>query len=232
VGHLTVVLTAHRDAGLCNEDELLRILRDIDPGVIFEELSSASFRCAYGDMSMNTLEVRAIRRLLKEKAILHFPVDEIGPPVGFRERMDSLLDYVETDSLEYVSAVEEAKWKAAQLGFGFFATAEFAELSALARHALAKSVTEANSDILMEALSTWNDLMQRREEAMVSTVLSEIHKNPERKAAFLVGAEHRKTIVDCLAKRSKTALVDIAWSLWAGSHKGGASIGTRNESAA
>ena len=60
MGRITLVCTVHSERGLCNENELFRILETIGPEVIFEEIRPSDFESYYGDKSKHTLEMRTV----------------------------------------------------------------------------------------------------------------------------------------------------------------------------
>ncbi len=216
MGCLTIVFTIHNDSGKCDEDELLKIIRALDPDIIFEELSESSYDLCYHNMSMHTLEVRALRRYLREKAVPHIPVDDILPPQNFKEEMDLLLDYVENDSIAYLPLINETRLKTEQFGFGYLVSADFDALSVRAQEELEKSVAESNSDQLKRIFWTWNDLLRRREECMLSTIFSIFRSVPNRNGILLVGAEHRRPIVEGIMRRVAAEPDLITWTVWTG----------------
>jgi hypothetical protein len=216
MGCLTIVFTIHNDSGKCDEHELLKIIRALDPDIIFEELSESSYDLCYHNMSMHTLEVRALRRYLREKTVPHIPVDNILPPQNFKEEMDLLLDYVENDSIAYLPLIIETRLKTEQFGFGYLVSADFDALSARTQEELEKSVAESNSDQLKRIFWTWIDFLRRREECILSTIFSIFRSAPYRNGILLVGAEHRRPIVEGIMRRVATEPDLITWTVWTG----------------
>jgi len=47
--NITLIGTTHSESGQCNSDELYKILEDINPEVIFDELPSHFFDMYYSD---------------------------------------------------------------------------------------------------------------------------------------------------------------------------------------
>jgi len=74
--NITVISSFHNNIGNCNPNELLKIIDDLQPEVIFEELNIDSFNRIYSEgNSPNSNEAKAIIRYLKKYPIEHIPVD-------------------------------------------------------------------------------------------------------------------------------------------------------------
>ena len=95
---ITLVCSSHRENGLCNAGELLRLLRAIDPDVIFGEVPVSDFDF----YNPRSLEGQAVTRLLEYKSFQRVPVDRYDIPLNFRAVTDSVLDFVERTSHEYL----------------------------------------------------------------------------------------------------------------------------------
>ena len=68
--------TGHKERGLCNSLELLKIIEQISPAVIFEEIPPGKFEAVYGGTRHDSLETEAIKTYLqKYPATHHYPVD-------------------------------------------------------------------------------------------------------------------------------------------------------------
>ncbi len=73
---ITLIATGHNEKGLCNSQELFKIIEQIDPDVIFEEIPPRQFEAVYAGTRQASLEVRAIKAYLQKcPDIYHYPVD-------------------------------------------------------------------------------------------------------------------------------------------------------------
>jgi hypothetical protein len=100
---ITLVCSPHRENGFCNAEELLKILRAIEPETVFEEVRPSDFDsyCKHG----RSLEAQAITRYREFKSFRRVPVDQYDIPENriaeLKREFDGVLDYVEQTSREY-----------------------------------------------------------------------------------------------------------------------------------
>lgn len=72
--NITLICTTHTEIGNCNSRELCRIIEEIIPEIIFEELSLAVYNECYGVQNSITLETSAIKMYLQNHKMEHIPV--------------------------------------------------------------------------------------------------------------------------------------------------------------
>lgn len=201
MGRITLVGTAHRDSGLCNESELLTILEAIGPEVIFEEIRPSDFEAAYRDRSKHTLEMRAIGRYLKAKPARQVPIDDYVIPDGFHREAAKLEDYVVASCPEYCALMDEISEKKHLLGFRFLNSQEFAALSKRANESYERAIAMSGSEDLKKSLSIFNEQMRRRDASMVANIHAFCRTNSFTAGAFLVGAGHLSAILQEMESR-------------------------------
>ncbi|MEP6738088.1 MAG: hypothetical protein ABJA70_21360 [Chryseolinea sp.] len=74
--NITLLSSFHKVHGKCNSGELYEIIEEIQPEVIFEELSCDSFKIIYSDgYQPQAVEAITIKKYLQKHPIKHFPVD-------------------------------------------------------------------------------------------------------------------------------------------------------------
>src|SRR4051794_28659615 len=102
---ITLVCSAHRENGLCNAGELLKILRAMKPEVVFEEIRPSEFESFYRDGATWSLEAQAITKYRQFKLPKQIPVDRYDVPANllaeFKRDFDCVFDYVAQVSQEY-----------------------------------------------------------------------------------------------------------------------------------
>lgn len=211
---ITLVGTAHRESGLCNESELMRILEAIGPDVIFEEIRPSDFEAAYRDRSRHTLEMRAIGGYLKVRPARQVPVDDYVIPDGFHRDLVRLEDYVQESSLQYCALMDEISQKKHLLGFPFLNSPEFAALNKRANESYERSVAISGREDLKKSLSIYNEQMRRRDTSMVENIHEFCRKNPFTEGVFLVGAGHMSSIVEDVGSRIKREANLVGWDIW------------------
>ncbi|HKC34706.1 MAG TPA: hypothetical protein VKB95_01550 [Chitinophagaceae bacterium] len=91
---ITVIFTRHHRTGNCNSFELLNIIQNVEPDVIFEELSCSQFSESYEQNNLITVETNAVKEYLKNYRIEHIPVDTYPLPSTHHEEVDLMLDRV------------------------------------------------------------------------------------------------------------------------------------------
>lgn len=211
MGRITVVGTAHRGSGLCNADELLRILEAIRPDVIFEEIRPADFELAYRDPSKHTLEMRAVGNYLKVRPARQVPVDDYVIPDTFRRDMASLEQYVVSNNAEYGDLMDEISEKQHLFGFRFLNSPEFQSLNKRADAAFERTIAKSGSEDLTRKLSLWNDQIKRRNVAMVENVHDFCRTNAFTEGVLLVGAGHVPPILEGIESHGKPAANPVVW---------------------
>ena len=72
---ITLIATGHVECGNCNSNELYKIIEQIAPEVIYEEIPPGKFTAVYEGALKDSLEVCVIKRYLQKHPIAHFPVD-------------------------------------------------------------------------------------------------------------------------------------------------------------
>jgi hypothetical protein len=213
VARITLVCTVHREMGLCNEDELIVILNAIGPDVIFDEIRQADFDSHYQDASKHTLEMRAVVRDWKVRPARQVPVDDFAIPRDFPRHIDSVFEYAESTSIEFRALVGERDQKTFHSGFRYLNSPEFEALSKRARELFEKAIVLSGRDDLQQWLSTWNDLLLRRDASMVDNIYDFCRKSQFTEGVFLVGAEHMWSIAGIIEKRIQTENDLVAWNI-------------------
>ncbi len=74
--NITLLSSFHKILGKCNPEELYKIIEEIQPEIIFEELSYDGFDIIYSvGYQPETLEAITIKNYLQKHSIKHLPVD-------------------------------------------------------------------------------------------------------------------------------------------------------------
>lgn len=196
--------THHRENGLCNENNLMKILAAIDPDVIFEEARPSD----------STLETQTINRYLKFRVARRVPVDDFGmPPANFRKDVDMMNDYVYVNNIECRELIADIDRKTCQFGYPYLNGPEFEAAIKKERELFEKTIAMSGNDGLMKIFLTWNDLIRRREDSMVDNVYDFCRKASFTKGVLLVGAGHKSSLVSKIEGRIKTEPNLIDWHI-------------------
>lgn len=216
VGQITLVGTMHRELGQCNENELLELLKAIDPDVIFEELRPADHEHLYNDESKHTVEMRAICSYLKIKSPNQVPVDDFTIPEGFKESVNELFTYVETGCEEYRRAVSNINRMAFNHGYRFLSSLKQIELRNEADELFEAFIANSGSDHLKGLFSAWCFQLRKRESAMLENIYDFCRKNSFKSGVYLVGAGHISYLARNLERRLETEPSLVEWRAWNG----------------
>jgi hypothetical protein len=207
---ITLVCSSHRENGLCTARELLRLLRAIDPEVIFGEVPQSDIDF----YNPRSLEGQAVTRFLTFKSFQRIPVDRYEVPPNFRALTDSVLDVVEQTSNEY-RLLQEQQDNATQLnGLTYLNSAAFANIMARMSAIEDQTINSAGNPELVSALATWRQVMQGREKAMLDNIYRYCRENVFDIGVFLVGAAHRSGIVKAIEELLPADAELIEWNLY------------------
>jgi hypothetical protein len=86
---IILISSTHREHGLCNARELLKIIRAIGPEVIFEEIRPSDFDFLY--KHLRTLETQAIAKYRESKLFRQIPVDWFDMPASLDDMTPKLI---------------------------------------------------------------------------------------------------------------------------------------------
>lgn len=214
---ITLVCSAHRENGRCNSDELLRILRLINPEVAFEEMRPQDIYAYYRSGSV---EAYAISKYRESKPIQSVPVDRYDIPeahlVEIKRDFDCVFDCVARESQEYQRLEEKNAESVESGGFDYLNSIAcetvFARLSKIEE----ETITGMGDPFLIRSLKTWRDLIQMRELAMVSNIYEYCRNNVFDTGVFLVGADHKTAIIKTIEEYASRKADPVSWRFYLG----------------
>jgi hypothetical protein len=204
---ITLVCSAHREDGLCNVEELLKILLSLEPGVVFQEIRASD---------LSSLEAQAAARYCKLKSSHQVHVDRYEMPINLlpeiKNAVDRVFDCVEQTSEEYQLLKREIASNVKQLGFGYLNSPTFATQSARMSEIEYETITETHDRGLIHALQWWRRAIQSRELQMVRSIYEYCRRDAFDVGVFLVGAAHRMGIEREIEKYASAEPNLISWS--------------------
>jgi len=211
---ITTLCTSHSEQGLCNAAELLNILEEIGPSVIFEELRPADFDLYHGDGSKQTLEIRAIRSYLIGRKVQQVPVDDWEAPENFGPHIRALDEFVESRSPEYCTTMDDIHRMQAESGFRYLNSQDFISHISKSEQLYKETVSKYGNDLAKSNLATWNDLMCKRDRSMLENIYAFCQETDFKDGVFLVGAAHISAIADGIESRMKKQPNLVTWKRW------------------
>ncbi len=230
--NVTLVCTKHSEIGKCNSDELYEILENINPEVIFDELPSHYFDMYFSDSfdlycANNILhnrqppelplEVKCIKKYKQNNKVKIIPVDiDVTPKLS--KHQDEILFLFRTffKYEDYKELDKEKETLIAQKGFHYLNSDIFLDFLER-KEVLEKNIMESeiekdrlhNIYILFHA-----EQCDNRENEMLQNIYNYSNENKYNQAVFLIGAEHKKSIMQKIIVFEKLSGIKLNWSIY------------------
>lgn len=211
--NITLINTIHSENGKCNHKELYKILESLNPEVIFDELPSHYFNMYFGDsfdlyyansILRNRkppevpLEVKCIKKYKQNYKVKILPVD-IDVSKELSKHKNEFLFMFSTffKNEDYKKLNDEKDVLIVQKGFCYLNSDMF--LDFLEKKEIAeKNIIDSNmqKDRLLNIYKLFHAIQHDdRENAMLNNIYNYSKKNHYNQAVFLIGAEHKKSII-------------------------------------
>lgn len=208
---VSVVGTFHAEAGLTNAENLLGIIKRIAPEVIFLEAPVGSFK-DQGDVGkLNNLEAAAVSRYCESKAVVLVPVDLPTPDESFFRDTQALFREIECRSYKYQRLVDEQSRRVRAEGFAYLNGEDFSVFQSELRQEIHETLGRHSNKGLSDTYALWLRTMERRDSEMISNINRYCQENEFSRGVFLVGAAHRKSIVEKTTKQPFSCPAAIRW---------------------
>jgi hypothetical protein len=192
---ISVVFTVHAENGLANVSELVSILERIAPEVVFLEIPTSTVVDEFNP-SRNNLESTAVSRYCENHHVDLIPVDLPTPEADFFTRTEVLFEAIEKRSPDYCRLVDWHSQYVSRHGFAYLNSQYCSDLSSKLHEAIQAAIDEFDDHRLAESCALWIGTNERREREMMKNIENHSRHASFRRAAFLVGAAHRQSIID------------------------------------
>ena len=210
--NITLLSSFHKNLGKYNPDELYKIIEEIQPEIIFEELSFDTFSFVYIDGYIpDTVEVMAIKKYLRNYPIKHFPVDTY--PINESELFNGA-DQIAKKSIEYVNLWKEQVAMITEKGYNFLNSSTCSELLDKIQGIEKTVLLEINDIKLSHGFKSEIELHNRREYEMLLNIYTYSKKYPYDKAMFICGAEHRKPLKQKILEYETKENLKLNWTFY------------------
>lgn len=210
--NVTLACTRHYEYGKCNSEELYNIIEKINPEIIFEEIPYHKFIEQHGASSNNILEIKAIKKYLKNHQIEQVHVDDSDllkyqdkfeyrnhPIICKNHLLNNLVD--ELGRLEY------------HYGFAYMNTDSCDELFEKIRIQEKFIIERSAIEELSNLYHSWHEIQEKRDYKMISNIYEYSSTYQYDKAIFLVGAGHRKSIINKIEEKIKNGNIKLNWTI-------------------
>ncbi len=211
--NITLICTFHGEAGICNLNELYKIIEKINPEIIFEEIPPSYFDAYYKDKNRNNLETNTINKYLESHQIDHIPVDyDNTPPASFFKDDGYMHKQVETNSSDYRNIIDTLSLYRGQYGFKYLNSIDCSDLYEKLDNAIEKTLHEIKDDKLFQINKLWNDVNEKRENEMINNIYSYSKEHKFDRGLFFIGAAHRESIIKKIQEKTGTEDVKLNWN--------------------
>ena len=211
--NISLVCTFHSETGKCNADELYKIIEEINPDVVFEELTPCLHDILYNkgiyDEAAPT-EFKCIRNYKLQHNIENIPVDIVVAST-FSNDVDRMLALFEKYDI-YKEILIEQKNMIDQEGVDFLNSDDYSDMVEKQRAVERKIVEEINNRQLNRIYKSFFEDMEYRENFMLNTIYAYSQENDYGRAVFLIGAGHRRSIIQKVAEYQLREKIKLNWT--------------------
>jgi hypothetical protein len=207
---VSVVGTVHVANGLANAVELQAILKRLQPNVIFAEIPPAHVG-EYIDGSRGSLESVAVRGYREGHRVAIVPVDLAKPEDAFFTGAKDLFDAVERTSHDYRRMVDRHGLDTRLGGFPYLNSGRCMQAWADIYAEVRATVEWIGNRRLREIYDLWIYTNERRDNEMLTNIEDHCSRQVFDRGLLLVGAAHRKSIVDKARAADRAGAMGVEW---------------------
>ena len=210
--NITLLSSFHKIHGKCNPDELYKIIEEIQPEIIFEELCVDSFNFVYSDGYIpKTLEVFTIKKYMQKYSVRQFPVDSY--PVNETD-LFSDAQLISDNSTEYNELWNQKLLKLYQSAYSFLNSDECSDIINKLRIIEETVLTQINNVKLINQHKTEKALNDKRESEMLINIYNYSNLYLFDKAIFICGAEHRQPLKEKIKEYEGAENSKLNWTFY------------------
>jgi hypothetical protein len=241
--NITLIGTNHSEKGECNSDTLYKIIEDINPEVIFEEIPRVLFdmfyngKCHFDELhktlkyklpnnildrieilplSETPLEINCVKKYLQNYNIKNITVDiDINSELSTKMEM-MFGEFYKHDDV-YKKLVDKDKLLTEQYGFDYLNSEKYLDLDEkmkLRERQLIESNCFNKNELLHIYELSFKEIIDDRENAMLRNIYNYSKENVYNQAVFLIGARHRKSIMQKIIKYDKAFEIKLIWTMY------------------
>ena len=232
--NITLIGTHHSEIGKCNPDELYKIIESISPEVIFEELPTDAFNMFYSDSFdiyyVNSilrnrrppevpLEVKCVKKYKQYYNIKILPVDiDVRQKLAKYQEEISFMFSTFFKYEDYQKLDSEKDALIAQEGFDYLNSDKFLDFLA-EKEVIEKGIMESEiqKSRLLDIYKLFHsEQFDNRENAMLENIYNYSKGSQYNQAVFLIGAEHKKSIMQKINEYEEKDEFKLKWEFYNG----------------
>jgi len=210
--NITPLSSFHKILGKCNPHELYKIIQEIEPEIIFEELSNDGFNMIYSTgYQPQTVEAITITYYLQTHSIKHFPIDNY--PIKEADLLSDAQIIWDT-SREYRDLWNQKLLRVSQDGYVFLNSKECTEMLDRISTIEEAVLTEINDLELLNQYKVEKELHDKREYVMLSNIYNISKQYPFERALFICGAEHIQPLRQKIKEYESKETLKLEWTFY------------------
>lgn len=210
--NITLICTAHKIIGKCNPDELYKIIQEINPEVIFEEIDFSRTKDYYRNQYVKTIETLVIVKYLQNYNCVHIPVETYDIPDSYIKNEDFLNKLFANNNI-YNELNKKVIDGTKEEGFLFLNSNECSDIFEEIIHYKENYVNNANDENVSNIYKSWLAIENNRESEMLENIYDYSIKNNYNSALFITGARHRKSFINKINEYEINYKIKLSWKL-------------------
>ena len=210
--NIRLICTVHEEKGLCSISRLYQLIETARPEVIFLELPQSLMSRYFEDKSDSNLETTAVIRYIENHEGELVPADVFAIPEDFFEMNGRLHRRIEANSSEYRRLMDWHSQYLRRYGFEYLNSDYCSNLWADIHTAMEEILVRLDDAQLTKTYQSWNDVIEQRDQTMIANIYAYSQEHEFSSGVFLVGAAHRRSIIQKIESISKVASVNVKWS--------------------
>ncbi len=214
--NITLIGTRHEELGRCNSNELYKIIESINPEIIFEEIPPSYFEKYYITKSHKNLESDVINKYLGIYNVKIFPVDIDVSQKSSKYQDEIFFMFLTFFNYEdYKKLDNEKETLIAKEGFHYLNSDNFLDFLEK-KEVMEKNIMESEiqKNRLLDIYKLFHaEQYDNRENAMLQNIYNYSKGSQYNQAVFLIGAEHRKSIIKKIREYGKLSEIKLNWTM-------------------
>lgn len=211
---LILVNIRHETLGRCNPEELLHVIKKINPQVIFEERRPSHYDDYYISKSKSSLESDALNLYIQDHEFQHVPVDlDEEPPKNLvRDHLDMLKKIngmITPEAQNFKVQTDYNKRYSEVYGFDYLNHENGIKMHKAIQDAIKGALQQRNDDNLNRISDVWDIFHSRREDHMLQGIYDYSKMHDYDRAIFIVGSGHRSSIIEKVSQFNNSQSIKL-----------------------
>jgi len=214
--NITIIFSMHLEIGKCNSRELYNIIENENPEIIFEEFDINRIEDEYyknGHFKYqkgSSVETFAVMNYLERNKVVYIPVDTYEITYFPTE----MYNKISIASEEYDELFKRNILLSSEHGFSYLNSMECCDLLEKMHSIEIEVINKSNDKKLLEDYKAWQLITENRDNEMLKNIYNYSKNHSYNNSIFIVGAEHRKSILDKIKDYNVKETIKINWRSW------------------